>query len=318
MALEPQERSILKTAQKSPVDASSSLLSLIGNTPLVHLPLNIPQQLFAKLEYFNPGGSIKDRTAAYMIDQAEQKGLLRPGGTIVEASSGNQGIALAMIGALKRYRVIITIPYRTSSEKKQTLIAYGAQVIVCDENKKEDYRKVAIKLAQEIDGSFMPDQYFNHDNSEAHYKSTGPEIWNQTNGSVTHVVIAAGSCGTISGAGRFLKEQNPDMKIIGVDAATSPFSCKNPRPYLTEGLGIDYVDGIFNKKVVDKIYSVTDAEAFSTARKISKERGLLVGPSSGAVLYIIEKISTTLPSDAIIVAVLADSGRAYLSKLFSV
>ena len=318
MATDQQEQSISHPPQKAPIDASLNLLSLIGNTPLMHLPLKIPQSLFVKLEYFNPGGSIKDRTAAYMIEQAEKKGILKPGGTIVEASSGNQGIALAMIGALKGYRVIITIPYRTSSEKKQTLIAYGAEVISCDENKNEDYRQVAIKLAQEIDGAFMPDQYFNHDNSEAHYLSTGPEIWNQTNGSVTHVVIAAGSCGTISGAGRFLKEQNPDIKIIGVDAATSPFSCKNPRPYLTEGLGIDYVNGIFNKQVVDKIYPVTDTEAFAVARKTSKERGLLIGPSSGAVLHVVEKIAPTLPSDAIIVAVLADSGRAYLSKLFSI
>jgi cystathionine beta-synthase len=299
------------------VTAAPNLLSLIGSTPLLRLSQYFPLNVFAKLEYFNPGGSIKDRTAAYMIDQAEKKGLLKPSGTIIEASSGNQGIALAMIGALKGYNVIITIPTRTSIEKKNTMLSYGAQIIVCDESKGEDYRERALQLAQEIPNSFMPDQYFNPDNSAAHYASTGPEIWQQTNGSVTHVVVAAGSCGTITGIGRYLKEKNKNIKIIGVDAATSAYSSKDPQPYQTEGLGIDYVDGLFDTNVVDQIIPVTDEQAFSQARTMSQKHGLLIGPSSGAVICGAEQIIPSLDLDSVVILILADSGRAYLSKLFT-
>ncbi len=297
--------------------AASNLLSLIGSTPLIQLSQYLPNNVFAKLEYFNPGGSIKDRTAAYMIEQAEKKGLLRPGGTIIEASSGNQGIALAMIGALKGYKVIITVPARTSIEKKNTMIAYGAQVIVCDENEEEDYRERALQLTKVIPNSFMPNQYFNPDNSDAHYASTGPEIWQQTKGTVTHVFVAAGSCGTITGIGRYLKEKNKQIQIIGVDAATSAYSSKNPQPYQTEGLGIDYVDGLFDTHVVDQIIPVTDEQAFSHARTMSQKHGLLIGPSSGAVIYGAEQIIPSLSLNAVVILILADSGRAYLSKLFA-
>ena len=299
-------------------NTAPNLLSLIGSTPLIQLSQYLPNNVFAKLEYFNPGGSIKDRTAAYMVEQAEKKGLLNPGGTIIEASSGNQGIALAMIGALKGYKVIITVPARTSIEKKNTMLAYGAQIIVCDEQKGEDYRERALQLAQEIPNSFMPDQYFNPDNSAAHYASTGPEIWQQTNGTVTHVIVAAGSCGTITGIGRYLKEKNKQIQIIGVDAATSAYSSKDPQPYQTEGLGIDYVDGLFDSNVVDQIIPVTDEQAFSQARIMSQKHGLLVGPSSGAVMYGAKQIIPSLSLNAVVILILADSGRAYLSKLFTV
>jgi cystathionine beta-synthase len=293
-----------------------TLLQMVGNTPMIQLELGTTPLLLAKLEYLNPGGSIKDRTALYMVEQAEKKGLLLPGGTIIEASSGNQGIALAMIGALKGYKVIITVPARTSVEKRSTLQAYGAQVVACDGANGKDYHDVAVELTATIPGAFMPNQYFNPDNLAAHYASTGPEIWNQTNGLVTHVIVGAGSCGTISGIGRYLKEQNPDVQVIGVDAATSAYSSPNPTPYITEGLGIDYTDGILDRSVVDRVFPITDEQAFDETRRLAQKHGILVGPSSGAVVYAARQISTDLPASAVVVVILADSGRAYLSKVF--
>jgi cystathionine beta-synthase len=297
-------------------EKKNRLTDLIGNTPLIHFGMPTEASVYLKLEYFNPGGSIKDRSAYYMVEQAENKGLLSPGGTIIEASSGNQGIALAMIGALKGYKVIITVPARTSHEKKATLLAYGAQVIICDETKGEDYHAIAEELTKTIPGAFMPNQYFNADNSAAHYHSTGPEIWKQTNGQITHLILGAGSCGTISGTGRFLKEQNKSIQIIGVDAATSAFSSPEPKPYKTEGLGIDYLNGILDRSVIDQIIPVSDDEAFEQARTMAKKHGILVGPSSGGVLHAAHKVAPSLPKDAVVILILADSGRAYLSKLF--
>ena len=297
-----------------------SLLQIIGNTPLIELSHAYKPHIFAKLEYLNPGGSIKDRSAMYMIEQAEQKGLLKPGGTIVEASSGNQGIALAMIGAMKKYNVIITVPDRTSIEKIATLRAYGAHVYVCpDTDTLEDphgYHTKAKQLAHQIPGAFMPNQYFNIANPQAHYHSTGPEIWKQTDGTITHLIVGTGSCGTISGAGKYLKEQNKDINVIGVDAATSAYSSKNPKAYDVEGIGIDVVSETLELSVIDAIMPIKDEDAFAMTRTLAKQ-GLLVGISSGAVMHIALSMAKKLDESAVIVLIFGDSGRAYLSKVFS-
>lgn len=296
------------------------LLDLVGNTPLIQIDLGCKATVLAKLEFLSPGGSIKDRSALYMIEQAEQDGRLQPGGTIVEASSGNQGIALAMIGALKGYRVIITVPDRTAAEKIAVLRAYGAEVHVCPNTATHDdprgYHARAEQLLHSIPGAFMPDQYFNKANADAHYASTGKNIWEQTNGTVTHFLTGAGTCGTISGVGRYLKEQNPAVKIIGVDSVNSFYSSKEPKEYAVEGLGIDVISDTFDQKVVDQILTITDAEAFESTRQVAREMGLLVGISGGAVLHCAKKYAQSLTADDVLVIILADSGRAYLSKVF--
>lgn len=302
--------------------AKSSLLACIGNTPMAKLNFDIKPALYAKLEYLNPGGSIKDRAALFMVEGAEKSGLLKPGGTIVEASSGNQGIALSMIGAIKGYNVIITVPDRTSFEKIATLQAYGAKVYVCpDTDNLEDpngYHAKAEELHKKIEGSFMPNQYYNTENLKAHYFTTGPEIWQQTQGKITHCFLGMGSCGTISGVGRYLKEQNPRVKIIGVDAATSKLSCPDhPKTYKTEGIGVDVITDTLDRSVVDEIYPVHDDDAFRMTRELAKQ-GYLVGLSSGAAMHVILNYASRLTSDDVVVAIFADSGRAYLSKVFNV
>jgi cystathionine beta-synthase len=301
-----------------------NILSLIGNTPLAKLDFinkefNIKPTILAKLEYLNPGGSIKDRSALFMIEQAEKDGLLKPGGTIIEASSGNQGIALAMIGALKGYKVIITVPDRTSIEKVDALRAYGATVYLCKNtdtlDDPEGYHTKAEILHKQIPNSFMPNQYYNKANSLAHYTTTGKEIWEQTEGLITHAIIGAGSCGTISGAGKYLKEKNENIKIIGVDAATSVYSSKNPKAYESEGIGIDVISETFNQEVIDKILPITDEEAFSTTRFLAG-KGFLVGISSGAVMSATIKYCKDLTEKDIVVIIFGDSGRAYLNKVF--
>ncbi|MFC1854834.1 PLP-dependent cysteine synthase family protein [Candidatus Dependentiae bacterium] len=304
------------------INTGEGILSAVGNTPVVEIDLGLKCQLLAKLEYLNPGGSIKDRSALFMVLEAENNGFLKPGGTIVEASSGNQGIALAMIGCAKGYKVIITVPARTSIEKVKTIKAYGAKVIVCGDTglkDSESYCDVAKRLSKEIDGAYMPNQYFNESNAAAHYGTTGPEIWKQTKGKITHFFCGAGSCGTIMGVGKFLKEQNPDVKIIGVDADTSPYSCKNPRPYKNEGIGIDYpVEGLFDESQVDQIIPVSDDAAFSRTIEIAKTVGTLVGPSSGAVVEGVLRYREIFKPGDVAVAIFADSGRAYLEKVFRV
>jgi cystathionine beta-synthase len=299
----------------------NSLLSMIGNTPLLKLNFNTKPTLLAKLEMTNPGGSIKDRCALYMVEEAERSGKLLPGGTIVEASSGNQGIALAMIGKVKGYRVIITVPDRTAKEKVATLRAFGAEVHVCPNTDCHDdprnYHALAEHLTKSIPLAYMPNQYFNTANPEAHYKTTGPEIWAQTEGSLTHFICGTGSCGTISGVGRYLKQQNPKIKIIGVDAATSMYSSKDPKAYRVEGLGIDVLSDTFDQKVVDHIFPITDDDAFSMTKNLAEKYGLLVGISSGAVMHVALEYAKTLSADDVVVLIFADSGRNYLSKVFS-
>lgn len=302
-------------------NAYKTVLQMIGNTPLMRLELGTKPTLLVKLEYTNPGGSVKDRCALYMIEEAERQGLLKPGGTIVEASSGNQGISLAMIGKIKGYRVIITAPDRTAPEKIATLRAYGAEVYVCPNTDSHDdprnYHTFATYLAKTIPGAYMPNQYFNKANAQAHYLSTGPEIWKQTGGTVTHVILGAGSCGTISGVGRYLKEQNPNVKIIGVDAATSAYSSKEPKAYKVEGLGIDVISETFDQSVVDQVIPITDDAAFAMTKAMAQEYGFLVGISSGAVMSVALEYCKNLSENDVVVIIFADSGRNYLSKIFA-
>jgi len=297
-----------------------TILQMIGNTPLIRLEFGTTPTLLAKLEMLNPGGSVKDRSALFMVEEAERTGKLKAGGTIVEASSGNQGVALAMIGKIKGYRVIITVPERTAMEKVAALRAYGAEVIVCPNTDTHDDPRnnhaVAERLAHSITGAYMPNQYFNKENPRAHYTTTGPEIWQQTNGTVTHFICGAGSCGTISGVGRYLKEQNQNIKIIGADAATSFYSSKEPKAYKVEGLGIDMITDTFDREAIDQIIPVTDDEAFDMTRRLATEHGLLVGISSGAVMHVALEYVKGLKESDIVVVILADSGRNYLSKVF--
>lgn len=297
-----------------------TILESVGNTPIVKLELDVKPTVLAKLEMMNPGGSIKDRSALFMVEEAERDGRLKPGGTIVEASSGNQGIALAMIGAIKKYRVIITVPDRTAVEKVAVLRAYGAEVHVCpntdDLHDPRGYHAMAEHLAHSIPGAFMPNQYFNPENPRAHYSTTGPEIWRQTQGTITHFMCGAGSCGTISGVSRYLKEQNQKIRTIGVDAATSAYSSKEPKAYMSEGIGIDVITDTFAKEYIDEILPVTDEQAFTMTRRLAHEFGLLVGISSGAVMAIAFEYAKKLNQDDVLVVILADSGKSYLNKVF--
>jgi cystathionine beta-synthase len=297
-----------------------SILAAIGRTPFVEISLKgVKVPCFAKLEYLNPGGSIKDRSALFMIEEAERLGQLKPGFTVIEGSSGNQGIAVAMIGAVKGYPVIVTVPERTSAEKVATLKAYGAEVIVCKEHGEgTGYTEVARALHLSRPDSFMLNQYYNPQNIEAHYRSTGPEIWQQSEGQLTHMVMAMGSCGTVMGVSRYLKEQNPQIQVIGVDAATSALSAPVPSPYAVEGIGVDALDGLFDQKWVDHIETVTDDEVFHEVKVLAREEGLMVGLSSAAVTCVLRRIAASLPAHARVGMILADSGRAYLQKAFGV
>lgn len=297
------------------------LLDIIGNTPMVRLNFPTKARVYAKLEYLNPGGSVKDRTALYMIQEAERSGKLKPGGTIIEASSGNQGIAAAMIGAAKGYKVIITVSDKISKEKKDTLKAYGAELVVCKPTMElddaESYHTKALEIHKSTPNSFMLNQYFNTNNGKAHYYSTGPEVWNQTNGRVTHFIAATGSCGTIAGASKYLKERNPDIKIIGVDTATSYHATKgNPKPYKLEGLGIDFDAPLLAESIIDDFIYVTDDDAIAMLKTMARKHGYLIGVASGAVAHAVHEYVKDLPADAVVVTLFTDSGRAYLTKGF--
>jgi cystathionine beta-synthase len=298
------------------------LLSAIGNTPLVRLPFDTPATLYAKLEYLNPGGSIKDRSALFMVENAEKMGLLKPGGTIIEASSGNQGISLAMIGAAKGYKVIITTTSKFSKEKLDTIRAYGAEIVMCPPTSfiedPDSYQSTAQRLQKETPNSFMPNQYFNPVNAQAHYSWTGPEIWNQTNGTITHFFAAAGTGGTVYGAGKFLKEKNPAIKVIGVDSINSFHSTGgNPKPYKLEGVGIDFYSDIIDyssNDVIDDIIAVADEDAFAMLKNLARNYGFLIGLSSGAVAWSAHQYLPHLEDGDIAVMIFGDSGRAYLTK----
>ena len=318
------------------MEFAETILDLIGETPLLRLGrvtrrLGQPDRqptILAKLEMLNPGGSVKDRIALPMIEAAERDGALRPGGTIIEPTSGNTGHGLAIAAALKGYRCIFVMADKQSAEKQALLRAYGAEVVLCPTNvapdSSESYYSVAKRLARDIPGAFQPNQYWNMANPEAHERSTGPEVWRQTDGKVTHLVVASGTGGTISGAGRYLKAQNPDVVIVGADPEGSVLSGDTVRPYLTEGIGEDFLPGTMDRSVVDRWIRVSDRDAFAAARRITREEGVLVGESSGTALVAALTIARELMAadaakarEAVIVVLFPDSGRNYLSKLYN-
>lgn len=298
-----------------------TLLETIGNTPLVRIDLPTPATILAKLEYLNPGNSMKDRSALYMIEQAEKRGELKKGGTIIDASSGNHGIAVAMIGRIKGYKVIMVVSEKVSKEKLATLQAYGAHVVVCpstefidDEN---SYHTQAKKLADSIPGSYMLNQYYNVENREAHYKLLAPEIWNQTEGTITHFIAGAGTGGTVSGVGQYLKEQNPNIQVWAVDSCHSFKATKgHPKPYKIEGIGIDFTSDVLNHNVINYFAEIDDSSAFDALKNLVSSYGFLVGPSSGAVFAACIQKLDTFTKDDTVVLIFGDSGRAYLSKNF--
>jgi cystathionine beta-synthase len=304
--------------------AVDTLLDLIGDTPLVRLDRvgrDLSCHLLGKLELLNPGGSVKDRPALRMIETAERAGLLRPGGTIVEPTSGNTGVGLALVAARRRYRCVFVMPDKIAAEKIDLLRAYGAEVVVCPTTVAPDhpdsYYSVSSRLVREIPGAFKPDQYGNPANPAAHEATTGPEIWRQTAGRVTHFVAGIGTGGTITGVGRFLKSQNPAVQIVGADPEGSVYSGGSGRPYLVEGIGEDFWPSTYDAAVVDRVVTVSDRDSFLTARMVTREEGILVGGSTGTAVRAALDVGRALGSEAVVVVLIPDSGRGYLSKMYN-
>src|SRR5580700_6072854 len=305
----------------------NSILDTIGDTPLVRLSrigAGLRPQLVAKLETFNPGGSIKDRVAVALIEAAERDGKLRPGGTIVEPTSGNTGTGLAIAARLKGYKVIAVMPDKMSKEKIDLLRAYGAEVVVAPTDVAPDspqsYYRVADRLTAEIPDAFQPNQYFNQANPQAHYESTGPELWEQTGGRITHLVAGVGTGGTVTGTVRYLRERRPDLVVIGADPEGSIYAggADNVRPYLVEGVGEDFWPETFDPTVIDRWITVSDKDAFLTTRRLAQLEGILAGGSGGLALHAALQIAgETDDPDALIVVILPDGGRSYLSKIYS-
>jgi cystathionine beta-synthase len=306
------------------MDIHDSLIELVGRTPLLRLRkvgAGLECDLVAKLEMLNPGGSVKDRIGVRMIEAAERSGLLRPGGTIVEPTSGNTGVGLAIAAAVTGYRCIFTMPDKMSQEKISLLRAYGAEVVITPTavppDSPESYYRVADRLTEEIPGAFQPNQYFNQENPATHYATTGPEIWEQTQGAVTHFVCGVGTGGTITGTGRYLKERNPEVVIVGADPEGSLYTGDDARPYLVEGIGEDFFPETFDRDIVDRWVSVSDRDSFLTARRITREEGLLVGGSCGTAVFAALEVARDLGPGDLVVVVLPDSGKSYLSKLYN-
>jgi cystathionine beta-synthase len=313
---------------------AESILDLVGDTPLVRIsrivrdlgPADRQPLLLAKLEMLNPGGSVKDRIGLPMIEAAERAGLLRPGGTIIEPTSGNTGHGLAIAAALKGYRCIFVMADKQSAEKQALLRAYGAEVVLCPTNvapeSPESYYSVAARLARDIPGAFKPDQYWNIENPTAHERTTGPELWAQTEGRLTHFVASVGTGGTISGTTHYLRAQKPDLVVVGADPEGSILSGDTARPYLTEGVGEDFMPGTFDPATVDRWVRVSDRDAFAMARRLTREEGILSGGSGGtamvAALEVVRELTESPDGrDAVVVVLLPDGGRNYLSKLYN-
>ena len=309
----------------------NNILELIGNTPLVKINKLNPNPkvlLLAKLEFLNPGGSIKDRIGPFMVEKAEREGKLKKGGTIVEPTSGNTGVGLVLVAAIKGYKTIFVMPDKMSEEKRNLLRAYGAKVVITptavSPEDERSYYKVSDKLTRESYRGFKPDQYSNSANPEAHYETTGPEIWKETDGKVTHVVVGMGTGGTITGIGRFLKKKNTKIKIIGVDPVGSVYldyfkTGKMPRifkTYKVEGVGEDFLPKTMDFSVVDDVIQVTDRDCFITARDLAQKEGLLAGGSSGMALFAARKVARKLKK-GLVVVILPDSGKNYLTKFYN-
>jgi cystathionine beta-synthase len=306
------------------MDVLDSFLDATGNTPLVRLrrvTRGVRPQILAKLEILNPGGSVKDRIGLRMIEAAELGGRLKTGGTIVEPTSGNTGHGLAIAAAIKGYRCIFVMPDKMSQEKVALLRAYGAEVVITPTavppESPESYYRVADRLTEEIPGAFQPNQYYNPENPDAHYETTGPELWEQTEGRIDVLVAGIGTGGTITGVGRYLKERKPGLVVVGADPEGSLFSGDDPRPYLVEGIGEDFWPETFDPTVVDRYVRVSDRDSFLVARAITRQEGILVGGSSGTALHAALEVAGELDQDAVIVVIFPDTGRNYLSKLYS-
>ena len=305
------------------MEIADSVLELIGNTPMVRLrqvTKDIACPVVVKYEVYNPGGSSKDRPALTMIEAAEQEGLLKPGGTIIEPTSGNTGVGLAIVAAQRGYRCKFVVTDKVGKEKVDLLRAYGAEVVVCPVAVAPDdptsYYSTAERLVNETPNAFRPNQYANPNNPKAHYETTGPEIWRQTDGKITHFVAGAGTGGTISGAGKYLKEQNPNVQIIAGDPDQSVYSGGSGRPYLVEGVGEDFWPDTYHPGVVDRVIPVSDQDSFLTARSVSQQEGLLIGGSCGTAVYAALEVARELTADDLVVVLTPDSGRGYLSTVF--
>jgi len=320
------------------VDYVNSLLDLIGDTPLLRLGRSLDALagaergpvVLAKVEYLNPGGSVKDRIASRMIEAAEESGALGPGGTIVEPTSGNTGVGLAMVAQAKGYNCVFVCPDKVSEDKRNVLKAYGAEVVVCPTavapEHPDSYYNVSDRLSSQP-GAWKPDQYSNPHNPRSHYETTGPEIWQQTDGKITHFVCGVGTGGTISGVGRYLKERSaerggPDVQVVGADPAGSVYSGGSGRPYLVEGVGEDFWPDCYDRDIADRIIEVSDADSFAFTRRLAREEALLVGGSSGMAAFAAKQLADELAGtpggeNAVIVVLLPDSGRGYLTKVFN-
>ena len=302
-----------------------SMVELIGNTPLVKLSAvtaGLEPLVLAKVEYFNPGGSVKDRIALRMIEAAEKSGELRPGGTIVEPTSGNTGVGLAIVAQTRGYRCVFVCPDKVSTDKINVLRAYGAEVVICPTavppEHPESYYNVSDRLVREIEGAWKPNQYVNPNNPLSHYESTGPELWAQTGGRITHFVTGLGTGGTVSGAGRYLKEVSDGrVRVVGADPEGSVYAGGSGRPYLVEGVGEDFWPETYDRSICDEIVAVSDADSFDMTRRLAREEGLLVGGSCGMAVAAALRVAARGAADDVIVVLLPDSGRGYLSKIFN-